>query len=130
MTVDTFANSIAHVAALLANTSGVPNVSMVAAGCAHVYDHEPGASGVLKPCSVTVSPAGMTPEFWLIRTRVYVTGDLDPKKGQALLIDVMNAVDDLMDAYCGPSNWESAYIDEIEMFVAGNDLMIGREDMN
>ena len=108
MAVDTFANSILHVAALLANTNGVPNATMTAAGCAHVYDHEPGASGVMKPCSVTVSPSGMDPEFWLIRQRVYVTGDLPADRGQDTLIAVMVAVDGLMDAYCGPSNWESA----------------------
>jgi hypothetical protein len=79
---------------------------------------------------MTVSPAGMTPTDWMIRMRVYVTGDLPPEKGQATLIAVMVAADGLMDAYAGPSNWESAWIDDISMFVAGNDLAIGREDMH
>jgi hypothetical protein len=131
VSVDTYANSITHIADLYRQSAaGVPKSSLITAGCAHVYDHEPGAAGVVKPCSITVSPAGMNTDFWLVRVRVYVTGDIPAEKGQDTLVAVMVAADALADEYAGPSVWESAWIEEIGMWVAGNDLMIGREDMH
>ena len=124
----TFQNTLTELLALLADTDGNPVSSLSTAGVKKVYPHEPGATGVVKPCSVTIDPAGMDPTEWRIMLRVYVSGDLPPEASQDRLIDVPVAIDALLTAGYGPSRWEFAWDDEIQARVALCELMVGRED--
>jgi hypothetical protein len=122
--------TLAELFALLSTgTDGTPETALVDAGCTKVYPHEPGATGVVKPCSVTISPAGIEPLDWRIAVRVYVD-DQHPERAQDLLIEVPVAVDSLLKPGLGygPSRWDMGWVEEIGCWAATCELMVGRED--
>lgn len=114
---------------LAADANGTPEDALVTAGCSKVYDVEPGAPGWVKPCSVTIAPAGIDPTDWLVAVRVYVD-DQYPGRSQDLLIDVTVAVDAILgdgEGY-GPSRWDMGWQPELGCWIASTTLLVGRED--
>lgn len=130
MSRTTFQNSLAEVFGVLAaDAAGTPEAALVTAGCKRVYDVEPGASGWLKPCSMTVAPEAIDPEFWMIAVRVYVD-DQYGARAQDLLVDVTVAADSLLKAGegYGPSRWALGWQPDLSCWLATTSLMVGRED--
>lgn len=126
-----FAATISELYGLLAaDALGTPKSSLQAAGVIAVYDHEPKPGDALRNCFVTIAPAGMTPDAWLIAQRVYCTWDESAKVAQDTALTVMVAVDDLMTDGFGPSQWEWSAVPEIGAFVATNVLMVTRADLS
>lgn len=125
----TLQNALSELHGLLASDTSTytPQSSLSTLGVVRVYPHEPGASGVSKPCSVTISPSGMEPTEWRITIRVYVD-DQDPARAQDLLIDVPVAIDQLLPSGYGPSRWEMGWDPDIKCWAAVEELMVGRED--
>lgn len=129
MSRTTLQNTLAELFTLLAATDGTPVASLATAGCSKVYPHEPGASGVVKPCSVTIAPTRIEPTDWTITLRVYVQ-DLHPEKAQDLLVDVPVAVSNLLlsGVGYGPDRWEMGWDPDIGCWAAISEVMVGRED--
>lgn len=128
MSRTSFTNALSELYGLLANATGTPVASLLAAGVTRVYSHEPKPGDTLKGCFVTVAPAGMTPTDWLIAMRVYVTWDVSAELAQTMLVNAAVAADNLMTDGWGPSSWTFEAVPEIEAFVATNLLICGRED--
>lgn len=127
MSRTTFQNTLTELFALLADTNGVPVATLASAGVVKVYPHEPGATGVVKPCSVTLSPSMIDTLDWQITIRVYVA-DTTPAAAQDLCIDVPVTIDGLLTAGFGPSRWEIGWQPEIGCWLATSVLAVGRED--
>lgn len=131
MSRTTFQNAIAEMHALLGDASTfAPVASLASAGVVRVYPFEPGAAGWVKPCGVTLSPAGMDATEWQVTVRVYVDGGQDRAVAQDLLIDATTAVSARLAAGSGyyPDAWTFSYIDAIDAEVATSTVQIGRED--
>ena len=131
MSRTTLADALDEMFGLISATGGqTPVASLVSAGVQKVLDHEPGAAGVPKPCSVTMEPAGIEPTDWLVRVRVYVAGELPPKTAQDLLVNAVVATAAVLKAGVGygPLSWQMGWNDEIAAYVAVSDVAIGRED--
>lgn len=126
----TFQNALTELYGLLASdANGTPRTGISTAGCAKVYSHEPGAGGIVKPCSITLSPAGIDPTDWRVAVRVYAQ-DNNPAKCQDLIVDVTVAAGTLLaggQGY-GPDRWDYEFVDEIKAWVASSEVMVGRED--
>ena len=131
MSRTTLANALDEMFGLISATGGQnPVASLVSAGVQKVLDHEPGAAGVPKPCSVTMEPAGIEPTDWMVRVRVYVAGELPPKTAQDLMVNAVVATAAVLKAGVGygPLSWQMGWNDEIGAYVAVSDVAIGRED--
>jgi hypothetical protein len=127
----TFQNALAEMHALLGNvTTFAPVASLATAGAKVVFPFEPGAAGWVKPCSVTMSPAGMDATDWQVLVRVYVDAGQAPAVAQDLLIDVTVAVGARLASGSGygPDEWRFDYIDALDCWVASSTVLIGRED--
>jgi len=123
-----FQSTLAELFALLADSNGVPVSSL--SGVAKVFPHEPGATGWVHPCSVTLSPAAIEPYEWVVTVRVYVAGKVLPAVAQDLLIDTTVAVGDLLKAGAGygPDRWAFGWVTELDCWVASSEVTVGRED--
>lgn len=131
MARDSFANALTELYNLLASDSnGTPVTALSTAGVVAVYDHEPKPGDGLRNCFVTVAPAGMTPEYWVIAQRVYSLWDVGAKDAQDKCLAAMVAVDEAMTDGFGPSNWNWEPAPELGAFVATNILMVGRDDLS
>lgn len=106
----------------LITTGGLPS------GVTAAYDHEPLPGHLQKPVALTISTAGMTAVDYLIALRIYVTAEPDAEKAQDDLDSVITATDARMTSGWGPSNWDVAYDDQLNAFVATNVFQVGRED--
>lgn len=130
MSRSTLANAKAELFGLVASntTTGVPVASLSAVGVVKCYDYEPRAGDLAKPIAVTVSTAGMTPDFWQFALRLYVSADVSVKDAQTQLDSAMVAIDGLMTAGFGPSQWTVEYVPEFQAMVASLALEVGRQD--
>lgn len=130
MSRSTLAGALDEMFGLLSASGSTPEAALLAAGIRQVLDHEPGAAGVPKPCAVTMEPAGIDPTEWVVRVRVYVAGELQPKTAQDLLVAAVVAVDEVLKAGqgYGPSAWQMGWNEEIGAHVAFSDVNVGRED--
>ena len=130
MSRTTLANALDEMFGLLSASGQTPVASLVSAGVRVVLDHEPGAAGVPKPCSVTMEPAGIDPTEWIIRVRVYVAGELPPKTAQDQLMAAVVALDAVLKAGegYGPSSWQMGWNEELGCSLAFSDVQVGRED--
>lgn len=98
-------------------------------GVVATYGYEPRAGNRAKPVAVTVSTGGLDPDFYLLTVRVYVDIDeIDEEDGQALLDELMPALDDLLTSGFGPSDWRVEYRDDLRAFIGTSLLRCGRED--
>lgn len=94
-------------------------------GVNETYDHEP-ASWVGP--AVAVSYAGQTPDFWLIRVRIYTKAAASWDQAQADLADLVPLVMAKLDSHYGPDEWTAEYEDTAEgVFFATCILQVGRE---
>lgn len=130
MSRDTLAASKAELYGLLW-TANAPTftVSGISANNIHVWDHE--RSDYPHPFSVTVSTAGMDPDFWFLVVRVYAsTAKMDAKTAQDQLDLLVPAVDAKIGSNggFGPSSWEITYEDSFNppAFMATCILTVGR----
>lgn len=130
MSRNTFSDTLTEMFALLADTSGRPVSSLATLRVSKVFDYEPGASGWVKPCSVTLFPSAIEPTDWTITARVYVDGAIPPKDAQQFLIDVPVAVGDLLadgQGY-GPDRWEMGWSPDLDCYLATSTVLVGRQD--
>ena len=130
MTRTTFQNAMAELFDVLTiDDNGTPESSLGDAGCRKVYDHEPGAGGWVKPCAITLSPAGIEPLEWLIALRVYVDDQYGPR-AQDLLVEVAVAAGALLrDAVgYGPDRFDFGWATDLGCWVGTSTLAVGRED--
>lgn len=114
---------------LTTDANGTPETVLSTAGVTKVYPRDPGAGGVVKPCSVTLQYAGWTPTDWRFAVRVYIN-DANDLTAQDRMISVTTALDSLLrdGAAFGPSQGEVGWEDEIKSWVAVSEVMVGRED--
>lgn len=126
----TFAAALDEMFGLMSTGGQTPVQSLLDAGIVRVFDHEPGASGVPKPCAVTMEPAGIDPTVWVVRVRVYVAGEKPPKDAQDLMVSAVVALDAALKAGegYGPSSWQMGWNEELGCYLAFSDVSIGRED--
>lgn len=128
MSRTTLQNTLTEMFGLLASDAvGTPVASLSTAGCVKVYPHEPGAGGVVKPCSVTISPAAIRPTDWMVAVRVYVD-DQYPDRAQDLVVDVPVAVSALLVPGYGPDEWDMGWQPELGCWLASSLVTVGRED--
>lgn len=110
--------------ALLA-PNGVPALT----GVTRVYDHERAPGDLIKPVAVTIFNAGMTPAFYVLEIRLYVSTESSASWAQKELDRLMIEVDGLMTATFGASNWSTVFDAELGFLVATCTLdQVGRED--
>lgn len=134
MSRTTVANAKAELYALLWTAStNTPtfSVATVDATQIRVYDHEPRGDHMQSPVSVTISTAAMTPTEWTVVVRVYVTtAHYSAKVAQDNLDLLIPAVDVKIGstAAFGPSQWDIAWEDSLDAFMASCVLSVGRED--
>lgn len=106
-----------------------PNNVPAVAGITRVYDHEPKPGDLAKPVSLTIFNAGMTPAFYVLEMRLYVSTESNAAAAQRTLDTLIMSVDALMTATFGPSNWTTAWDLDLGALVATCTLdQIGRED--
>ena len=106
---------------------GTP-VAALSANVTRVYDHEPKPGVQIKGCVVTVSSAGMTPDFFLVAVRIYQQFAVNPRNDSHNLDAAVQAVDDLVPSDYGPSNWTIEVREDIDALVAEAVFERGRED--
>lgn len=121
MARDSLAASKAELLALI-TTGGLPS------GVTAAYGYEPLPGQMQKPVAVTVSTAGMDPNFYLIALRIYVSVENDAEQASDDLDTLILDVDDRMTSGFGPSNWTVTYQPDLAAFVAENVFTVGRED--
>lgn len=126
----TFADAIDEMYGLLSANPPAPVQSLADAGVVRALDYEPGANGWLKPCTVTLWPSRITPEFWMVGVRVYVAPELSPRAARDLLLSATVAVDAALKAGegYGPSDWTLGWQDTLDCYLASSEVMVGRED--
>lgn len=95
-------------------------------GVTTAYDHEPTTHG--KPVALTVSSAGIAPTDYLIAVRIYVTTETPVEEAQATMDAVVEAADNALPSWAGPSNWSIEWDQEEGQLVATCILEVGRED--
>lgn len=106
-----------------------PNNIPAVSGVTRVLDHEPGPGDLAKPVTLTIFNAGMTPAFYVLEMRLYVSTEASASRAQRDLDRLMLEVDELMTATFGPSNWSVVWEPESGFLVATCTLdQIGRED--
>lgn len=130
MSRTTLQNTLTELYGLLASdANGTPRTSLATAGCAKVYDREPGAGGWVKPASITMFPSGLEPTEWTVDLRVYVDNQYG-ERAQDLLVDVTVAADVLLAAGAGygPSRWDMGWSPDLDCWVSTCTLQVGRED--
>lgn len=129
MSRTTLANAKAELVALFGDTSGVPVASLTALNVAHVYNGEP--RQVLGPLSVSVATTRMNATDWTFTVRLYAKADDDPQAAQSRIDLALPALDALLmtDDGFGPLNWDIAWVDELQAFVAAATLDCGRNDL-
>lgn len=110
------AGARADVATALNSVSGVTTA----------YDHEPVAHD--KPVALTVSSAGIAPTDYLIAVRIYVTTEIPVEDAQDKMDSVLEAADNALPSWAGPSQWSIEWDQEQGQLVATCVLEIGRED--
>lgn len=99
------------------------------AGATCVYSYEPGAGQMLRPLPVTVSTAGVDPDFWILAVRAYADTSTDAKEAQDALDTLILAIEQRVDDHWGPSNWVVVPHPEIQdVLVAEWVVQCGRED--
>lgn len=129
MARNSLSTALAELYALL-GTASAPNATLLTAGVVAVYDHEPKPGDGLANCFVTVTPigGGMTPEYWVLMTRVYSTWVEGASGAMTRLLTAIDAVDGLMTDGFGPSEWQIEALNDIGAYVAQNRLMVPRND--
>lgn len=132
MAPTSLANAKADLFARLAanTTTGAPAAGLTSVS--RVYGYEPNSGEIVKPTSVTILTAGVTPEFFRFQVRIYCA-DATQDITQARLDTAINEVDTLLgrginDPYFGASQWEIDYVDELDCWIAITECQVGRED--
>lgn len=125
---DSYANVIGDLFAVLQTGGQLAVTGMTLAGPVMVYDHEPPqAQGALY---VTLTLAGLDPEFFHIAVRVYGAPPGSLRGAQFDHAAVIMAVDRLLpSAYGGPVSWQVGYDDSIGRIVGLAVVDVGREDL-
>jgi hypothetical protein len=98
------------------------------AGVVAAYDHEPLPGQMAKPVALTVSTAGMDPDFYLLAVRIYQTAEVDAQTAQANLDTLILVVEHKLTDGFGMAPWSVAYHPELDALVATCVLPVGRED--
>lgn len=97
-------------------------------GASGVYAYEPLSGQMAKPTAVTVSTAGMDPDFYQLAVRIYHTADVDVKVAQDTLDGLILAVEGRLTSGFGEAAWVVDYSPDLNAFVATCVIPIGRED--
>lgn len=93
-----------------------------------VYAFEPLAGHMAKPTAVTISTAGMDPDFYQLALRAYHTAEVDAKAAQDNLDVIVLAIEARLSSGFVSSTWSVDYDPEIDAFVATTIIPAGRED--
>lgn len=109
------------------------NQMSVIDGVTVIYPHHVGRGLMLKPVTVTVTPAGRTPDDWVCAIRVYTwIGDDDVDLVAAnsdLHLAVVEGIEDAVDGHWGPTNWTiGPHPDQEDTLFAEWLVTCGRED--
>lgn len=129
MSRETLPDALDEMFGLVSHGGQQPVQELADAGVRAVFDHEPGAKGVPKPCAVTLDPSAWLPTEWVIRVRIYVA-DIEPKAAQVLCMEAVAAVDQALkggEAF-GPSAWAGGWDDLLGCHLWWSDVQVGRED--
>lgn len=98
------------------------------AGVVAAYSYEPLPGQMAKPTALTISTAGMDPNFYLLAVRVYQTAEVDAEAAQANLDTLILLVEDRLSSGFGMAPWSVIYDPELDAFVATCVIPVGRED--
>lgn len=91
------------------------------------FEHRPGNQK--GPVTVTVMPAGMTADFWIVRVRCYVATQVGDERAAGLIATLVQKLDHaLADAALAESLWTVDFLDFADCWLIASDLQIGRED--
>lgn len=129
MSRDTFADALDEMFGLLSSGGQTPAQTLLDVGVRKVYDYEPGPTGWHKPCSVTLEPAGIDPDNWVVRCRIYIS-DGQGRTPQDVMVAATVAVDEALKAGegFGPSAWQMGWNGELGCYLSFSDVQIGRQD--
>lgn len=118
--------SLASTKTDLYNALSSPAIS----GVTSVYAYEPAPGQMLRGTTLTVFTAGVDPDTFLFRIRVYVDTSVDAHAAQDTLDTVLQLVDARLGTlgWAGPSNWAIDWIEDAGAIVALSTLEVGRED--
>lgn len=92
------------------------------------YDYEPLAGQLAKPTAITISTAGMDPDFYLLALRLYQSAEVDARAAQATLDTLILTVENKLTSGFGVASWTVEYAAELDALVATCVLPVGRED--
>lgn len=98
------------------------------AGVAAAYDYEPLGGQMAKPVALTISTAGMDPNFYLLAVRIYQTAEVNAQAAQANLDTLVLDVEGKLTSGFGESSWTVDYHADLDALVATCVLPVGRED--
>jgi len=115
-------------AASKAELYGLLSGANLPAGVTAAYDYEPLPGQMAKPVAITVSTAGMSPDFYLLAVRCYQTAEVDAQAAQSNLDILILAVEHKLTAGFGMAPWSVEYVAELDALVATCVLPVGRED--
>lgn len=121
MARNSLAASKAELYALLSGAN-LPD-SVVAA-----YDYEPLPGQMAKPVALTISTAGMDPNFYLLAVRLYQSAEVDARAAQANLDTLILTVEHKLTDGFGMAPWSVEYLADLDALVATCVLPVGRED--
>lgn len=92
------------------------------------YDYEPLSGQMAKPTALTISTAGMDPDFYLLAVRLYQSTDVDVQAAQATLDTLILTVENKLTSGFGVASWAVEYAADLDALVATCVLPVGRED--
>lgn len=98
------------------------------AGVTAAYDYEPISGQMAKPTALTISTAGMDPDFYLLALRLYQSTEADAQAAQATLDTLILAVEGKLTSGFGVASWTVEYAADLDALVATCVLPVGRED--
>jgi hypothetical protein len=96
------------------------------AGVTAAYDHEP--LKVEKPVALTISTAGMDPEFYQLTIRLYHTLEVDVAEAQSHMDDLILLVEERLSSGFNRTAWTVGADMEANAWVAACTVLAGRED--
>lgn len=116
------------IAAAKAELYALLSAANLPAGVVATYNYEPLSGQMAKPTALTISTAGMDPDFYFLAVRVYQSAEIDAEAAQANLDTVILTVENKFTSGFGMAPWSVEYLVDLDAFVATCVVPVGRED--
>lgn len=116
------------IAASKAELYGLLSGANLPSGVVAAYSYEPLPGQLAKPTALTISTAGMDPNFYLLAVRLYQSAEGDAQAAQATLDTLILTVEHKLTSGFGEATWTVEYAADLDALVATCVLPVGRED--